>query len=378
MLQSAEKRQLGAAWKVYSGAMHVRFEHGIDTQFLTSEWSLRQDIPFRERRHLMVAALLHDIGHYPFSHAPEEFIPAQYKHEKVLQQVLRQGSDFGKIDADELIAVLERHDIDRNLVADMLSGDHPLGVVLDSDLIDMDRLSYTRLDLVACRAGFGVDTDRILSEMTFEDGRLGVRSGGAASIADFVGSTVHAYERIYHHPRVHTFEVMLRYALRADPEFSGADHSFYSRIHGMSEGVFLEHLLHNENPFTADLVRRFAGSRSLSYQTVYKAGGSTCADADEAVDLARALTRAEGEILARCDERGFLMSMTPAKRMLKRYDKPLPDFCIDGARSIFTRPDVLGNYRSVPEEFCWIYSKEGTAQDRLDAAGIIADVMKEL
>src|SRR5678815_5813907 len=72
-------RQLGHAFLVYPGATHTRFEHALGAYHLTcralsslADRGELDDVPEDERLAVRLAALLHDIGHYPFSHALEE------------------------------------------------------------------------------------------------------------------------------------------------------------------------------------------------------------------------------------------------------------------------------------------------------------------
>ena len=90
-------RQLGLAHLVYLGATHSRFEHALGTYHLASrtisllsERGELDGVSAEERQHVRIAALLHDIGHYPFSHALEEI--GALNHEDVAGPLLHGGS----------------------------------------------------------------------------------------------------------------------------------------------------------------------------------------------------------------------------------------------------------------------------------------------
>src|SRR3954463_993150 len=94
-------RQLGLAFLVYPGATHSRFEHALGTYHLArrslallEESDGLKQIPQDECAIVIAAALLHDLGHYPFSHALEE-IGAMH-HEEVARNLIA-GGDVGRI-----------------------------------------------------------------------------------------------------------------------------------------------------------------------------------------------------------------------------------------------------------------------------------------
>ncbi|PKG33353.1 HD domain-containing protein, partial [Methanoregula sp.] len=72
-------RQLGFSFLVYPGANHTRFEHSLGSMFLANVACRRFQLPEDEHRLVVSAALLHDIGHGPYSHASEPLME-QYLH----------------------------------------------------------------------------------------------------------------------------------------------------------------------------------------------------------------------------------------------------------------------------------------------------------
>src|SRR5687768_4189659 len=89
-------RQLGVAFLVYPGASHSRFEHALGTYHLARQALLLleergdlRDLPETDRMDVRMAALLHDIGHYPFSHALEEI--GALNHEEVARPLICSG-----------------------------------------------------------------------------------------------------------------------------------------------------------------------------------------------------------------------------------------------------------------------------------------------
>src|SRR5690606_14475915 len=142
-------QQLGFVSRVWPGARHTRFEHSLGVMHLmtlalahlTERGAAIDDETARAG---VAAALLHDIGHYPFSHAIEELGPPILSHEEVGRRV---------IEGSEVAAVLTEHwRVDPGRVADLIDprgelppGDRLLRGLL-SGALDVDKLDYLPRD----------------------------------------------------------------------------------------------------------------------------------------------------------------------------------------------------------------------------------------
>ncbi|MFQ5536267.1 MAG: HD domain-containing protein [Gemmatimonadota bacterium] len=201
-------KQLGLAHMVYPGATHTRFDHALGVYHLTRT-ALRQ---LRERggapqevwegaELIPYAALLHDIGHYAFSHASEELesdhIPAD--HEEVartffLSPALAQAlSPLGE-DAGGRIHALIRG-----------ASELPLRGLVSGSL-DLDKMEYLRRDALFCGVPYGeVDVDRLLQGLAPladpETGawELGVREKAAASLESLLFAKYQMFRNVYWH-----------------------------------------------------------------------------------------------------------------------------------------------------------------------------------
>jgi HD superfamily phosphohydrolase len=159
-------RQLGLAHLVYPGATHTRFEHALGTHHLAritlqmlGERGALDGIDPAECALVRAAALLHDIGHYPFSHALEE-IGAPH-HEEVARPLVT-GGELGELLRRSLgEAAPER-------IMELIRGksESPLQGLI-SGSIDLDKIDYLKRDAFMCGVPYGeIDVDRLLNAMT--------------------------------------------------------------------------------------------------------------------------------------------------------------------------------------------------------------------
>src|SRR5687767_2223156 len=147
-------RQLGLAFLVYPGASHSRFEHALGTYHLARRALLlleeRGDlrgIDDAARAEVRVAALLHDIGHYPFSHALEEI--GALSHEEVARPLIHEGA-IGEILGRALGTEAPARIVEliRGRSASPLQG-------LISGSLDLDKIEYLRRDAQMCGVPYG-------------------------------------------------------------------------------------------------------------------------------------------------------------------------------------------------------------------------------
>src|SRR5690606_13492010 len=158
-------RQLGWAFLVYPGATHSRFEHALGAynlarcslDMLERSGQLQRVRP-DEGSIVCAAALLHDIGHYPFSHALEE-IGATH-HEEVARPLLLQG-----VVADVLRAHLGADAPERVFALITGTSDSPLQGLISGSL-DLDKIEYLKRDAHMCGVPYGeIDVDRLLNSL---------------------------------------------------------------------------------------------------------------------------------------------------------------------------------------------------------------------
>jgi HD superfamily phosphohydrolase len=240
-------RQLGHAYLVYPGATHSRFEHalgayhlaGRSLQLLAERGELAQ-LPAEDVAPVRLAALLHDIGHYPFSHALEEAgLPS---HESLAEHHLAHPA------LEHALAAFGIPDARRRIVA-LIRGtsDSPLqGLVAGS--LDLDKIEYLTRDARMCGVPYGtVDVDRLLHSMTLvtaPDGRLrvGVHEKGVSALESLLFAKYQMYRNVYWHHGVRSATAMFKRLVRtalaagrlaADDLADGTDESLMEAVHGL-------------------------------------------------------------------------------------------------------------------------------------------------
>jgi uncharacterized protein len=209
-------RQLGHAFLVYPGATHSRFEHALGAYHLARRVLAQLEdagdvrLDPAERARLKLAALLHDIGHYPFSHALEEAgLP---RHELLAGRQLAGGELAQRL--AELGAPAER-------LLPLIRGEgrEPLaGLVAGS--LDVDKLDYLSRDAWMCGVPYGViDVDRLLTSLTVAAGpdggaTLALHEKGLAALESLLFAKYQMYRTVYWHHAVRSATAMFKRLVR--------------------------------------------------------------------------------------------------------------------------------------------------------------------
>ncbi len=220
-------RQLGLAYLVYPGATHTRFEHALGTWHLAGRTLAmlqgRGDVSpglSGEARVVAAAALLHDIGHYPFSHALEE-IGAPH-HEDVAGALLTRGEI-----ADVLREAIAPDAPER--VVELIRGHSasPLQGLI-SGSIDLDKIEYLKRDALMCGVPYGeIDVDRLIHSLTLVTDpvtrrlTIGVAEKGLSALESLLFAKYQMYRNVYWHHAVRSATAMYK-RLVADAIRSGA------------------------------------------------------------------------------------------------------------------------------------------------------------
>jgi HD superfamily phosphohydrolase len=213
-------RQLGHAYLVYPGATHSRFEHALGTYHLTrralamlGERGELDELPDQSISLVRLAALLHDIGHYPFSHALEEAgLPS---HESIAAERLRQPELAAALDAFGVPEVERR-------IEELIRGrsDNPLQGLVSGSL-DLDKIEYLNRDARMCGVPYGtVDVDRLIHSLTLTAGpgggrTVGVHEKGVSALESLLFAKYQMYRNVYWHHAVRSATAMFKRLVRS-------------------------------------------------------------------------------------------------------------------------------------------------------------------
>ncbi|MEK5040000.1 HD domain-containing protein [Sporosarcina sp. FSL K6-3457] len=201
-------RQLGTTYLVFHGAEHSRFHHSLGVyeivrRIIDDSFSHRPEWNNEERLVTLCAALLHDLGHGPFSHAFEKVFTLD--HEQFTQAIL--------LGDTEVNAVLCRVAPDfPQKVADVIGKTYPdkLVVSLISSQIDADRMDYLQRDAYFTGVSYGhFDMERILRVMRPAEEQAVIKYSGMHAVEDYIMSRYQMYWQVYFHPVSRSAEVIL-------------------------------------------------------------------------------------------------------------------------------------------------------------------------
>jgi len=174
-------RQLGTAYRVFPGAQHTRFSHSLGVMYIMDRMITSKNLEGRinedERQRLRLAALLHDVGHYPLSHIIETVmtdhnLKKERKHERFGEYVVTHSS----------IKDILSEQYNPEEITDIFTGEssEPLFNQLMSSDLDADRIDYLLRDSVHTGVAYGkFDLNRLMHTLNLDkNGLLCIESGG--------------------------------------------------------------------------------------------------------------------------------------------------------------------------------------------------------
>ena len=214
--------QLGTTNLVYPGALHTRFHHVLGAMHLmmNAVSVIRRkghEITEDEERAVLIAILLHDIGHGPYSHALEYDIVDKVSHESISSFFIeRLSEEFGGQLDLALLVFQNKHS-------------KPFLHQLVSSQLDMDRLDYLNRDSFYTGVSEGVvGSERIIEMLNVHEGNLVVEEKGIYSVEKFIVARRLMYWQVYLHKTVVAADSMLIRILRRAKELSHQGQELFS------------------------------------------------------------------------------------------------------------------------------------------------------
>jgi len=220
-------RQLAGAEYVYPGANHTRFEHSLGVMYLSRRLldnpHLSQILPEDKAQMTRIAALLHDVGHGPFSHVFEHILVKFLgkTHEDLTSWI---------VSASELGDILKALGYDAKTISKLAVGalNEPKMAYKDQivrSAIDVDKLDFVVRDTYHTGAEYGfVDVSRLLDTLDILDGNLAVDMGALSALESFILARIESFKSIYFHRVGRAVQIMLAAAMeKAKDELGLAD-----------------------------------------------------------------------------------------------------------------------------------------------------------
>ncbi|NUE03115.1 HD domain-containing protein [Halorubraceae archaeon YAN] len=197
-------KQLGTVQLVYPSANHTRFEHSLGVYHLANRALTHLDIGGKHADRITAAAILHDIGHGPFSHNIET-LTHRYtgKYHDDVEELLSTGT---------VGSVLREYDLDPAYIADLIRGDGKYGQLVSGEL-DVDRMDYLIRDAHHTGVPYGtIDTERLLRELRFVNDELVLDEGNVQTAESLLLARALMNPTVYTHPVARISKAMLRRA----------------------------------------------------------------------------------------------------------------------------------------------------------------------
>lgn len=276
-------KQLGTLYLAFHTAEHSRFGHSlgvyeivrrmIDESFVGREAWNNKDRPLA-----LCAALLHDLGHGPFSHSFEKIFNTD--HEAFTQEIITGNTEVNEV----LSRVSESFPQE---VADVINKTHKNKLVISmiSSQIDADRMDYLQRDAYFTGVSYGTfDMERILRLMRPSKDEVLIKESGMHAVENFIMSRYQMYWQIYFHPVSRGGEVLLNNCLKRVKQLYKEDYQFkmypkefipffegtitidqYVELDEVTVLFYLKKWIHEEDEILSDLARRFINRDLFKY-----------------------------------------------------------------------------------------------------------------
>ncbi|MFW5704529.1 MAG: HD domain-containing protein [Nanoarchaeota archaeon] len=256
--------------QLYPNATHTRFSHSIGVYYLMSKILQRIKTTEKDKKNLLIAALLHDIGHGPFSHMWEKVFP-HFNHEDATREILE------KLKLPEVQKILDK--------------EHKFSPLISS-MIDVDKLDYMARDSYFCGVSYGLtEVDYIMQSFNVKDKKIVINKKSIPSIENLINQRITLYKNVYYHKFSKGYEFLFEKIFERAKDMFKEGKEFYleenmksffektntlKNLIAVDDVAVLYHIrkwAENEDKNLSDLAKRFLERKSfkilnLNYQKV--------------------------------------------------------------------------------------------------------------
>jgi len=237
--------QLAGSYLVFPGAVHTRFEHVIGTMHLAGEvaesLALGSDLATDQVQEIRIAALLHDIGHGPFSHMYEEVLSEKSgtTHEDISQRIVRETS---------VADILQKHGFSSKQMSTLAVGKQSSGPRFMNEIIagglSADIMDYLLRDSYFTGVEYGkVDIQRIVDSLRTAEGHLVLDDAALHAFEALLLARYQMFKAVYFHRTVRAAELMLVHSMKlADDALGLTDLADLDRYLELTDEVVLHQL----------------------------------------------------------------------------------------------------------------------------------------
>lgn len=280
-------KQLALTYYVYPGALHSRFEHSLGVMELASrifdrlcvkrKKILRHNfsqigLSIKEAKQILrLSALLHDVGHLPFSHVGEEVLPEGVKHEHVTIEIIKYlkpilDKTFFEGITEVIINILSKEETVKNLTI--------LKRIISGSL-DADRMDYLLRDSLYCGVEYGrYDWQRIIDCLDIIESESGgydlcIEHGGVHALESMILARFYMFAQVYCHKTRKIYDYYLSHVMREWYNLFVKNLTDITRYNDISVLNFIENIVREGNNHLYEFAHRikFRKQHSVIFET---------------------------------------------------------------------------------------------------------------
>jgi len=260
-------KQLSFVEKVFPDATHTRFTHALGVSFLSGLFAQQLKVDEAEIRLVQAAGLLHDVGHLPFSHSLDEFIPVIFKgkniftHEELGRAIVTGQINLDLPDAGKIPSILEKYKVNPEDVGSLITKQFTLKPYLQkivSGGVDADRLDFLKRDSQNTGVVSGnVDQERIMQLALINNGNLEFHHKAISPVREMLNARNVMYNEVYIHRTVNLVETMLKKAVELEI-------NNLSDMYNLGDDELIARLIQSKNEKVKELAQR------IKFRRLYK------------------------------------------------------------------------------------------------------------